>query len=192
MKNLFSKIRSLYWQIWPYDYRPFEVWYRLKCFCWHRYTTTQPRTMPWHSWTDRCDLLPHTIMEIFCQFWEKEVNGGHVDWQASNHTIKINDKEVNVYDVWQDIYIWWNDRYLKLYDKTNEEWFQFYEQHAKSEFTPIPNSQLLSWDTKYDSEENKQECDRLFNEYQNLEQKLEEELIENMVLICKTHRSMWT
>ena len=192
MSKIWRKIRRCYWKVWPFYLRPGEIWYSLKCNVWHRYTTVKPRTMPWNSWVDKVDLVPHVLFEMLCSFWEDEVLKGRTDFIESGHTIKIDGKDVNVYHVWENAYEWWNNVYLKEIDRTNEEWYTFHKSHNKSSFNPIPGTELSRWDSEYDSEENEKECSRLLKEARSRQTKLEEELIEHMVNIVKTHQSMWT
>src|SRR4030042_4189507 len=100
-------IKQLYWKYWPYDYRPMELWYKIKCWCWHRYTTVKPRYLG-HTWCDCDDLLSHTMFEILSRFIEKECSPGNVDWDYDNEHSTVRAKL-------QELYDWWHDYYNKQY-----------------------------------------------------------------------------
>ena len=71
-KTPWQKLKRLYWKTIPYDWRPGQIWYRLTCFLWKRYTTVKPRTLPYHTWCDRDVLMVHCMFEILCRFIEGE------------------------------------------------------------------------------------------------------------------------
>lgn len=68
---MLDKLRNFYWRLIPYDWRPGQLLYRMKCFFFKRYTTVKPRYLP-HTWCDRTAVLPHMMFEILSQFLEKE------------------------------------------------------------------------------------------------------------------------
>ena len=76
-------LKYAYWHTVPYDWRPGQIWCRLKCWAWKRYTTVKPRYLD-HTWCDRCDLLPHMMFEILCDFVEKECSPGCVEWYGEH------------------------------------------------------------------------------------------------------------
>ena len=188
--KLLDKIKHCYWQLIPYDYRPGQIWYKTKCFWWYRYSTVKPKTLP-HTWVDRSTLLPHCIFQILTDFWEKEVSRDIVDWKGTNHTIDINGIPVNVYDIWKDCYEWWQN-YLKIEDKVYDKWHEWAEQYSKLEWIPNKTDEWLTLNIQHTSEETEKEYRRLLKEAQEEERRLEEELLDRMILVIRTHQSMWT
>ena len=118
--TFWEKIKIKYWSIIPSEYRPGTLYYRLKCFVWYRYTTVKPKTMPWNTWTDCCDLLPHIMFQILCDFIEKEHPYEHFDTEDPHHReewIKL-----------RNLYFWWINIYVPYYqDDLNELLFERFE-----------------------------------------------------------------
>ncbi len=187
-------IQDKYWGNWPYDWRPGQLWYGFKCWSWHRYTTIKPKTLPYHTWCDRRELLPHFMFEILTQFVEKECSPGHVDWKASNHTVVVNEQEVNVRDEMQYLYVWWNTVYIKRGEKTHDEWYEFVNEHSKFIETPIvhDDEEYYEWGEKWDSKENEKIGDKLHDQAQDKLDKLERELQENMHRLVNLRTYLWT
>lgn len=84
-----------------------DLWYRLKCWAWHRYSTVRPRTLP-HTWCDRSHLLPHVMFEVLGRFLEEECGeDGIVDWDSDEqHRTAMAEMR----ELWR----WWNEEYLKF------------------------------------------------------------------------------
>ncbi len=148
---------SLYCRIVPYNWRCRQIWYKLKGFCWHRYTTVKPRTINFHTWCDRDALLAHTMFEILVQFVEKECSPSNVEWYCIKggdefdpscekdeypccakriipgedfNYKKINDpKAVWVLDEMKELIRWWQEDFLPHEDNAHREWHDFCEEH---------------------------------------------------------------
>lgn len=133
-----DKIRYFYWAHWSYDWRPGQIWYRLKCFLWKRYSTVKPRYLP-HTWCDRMELLPHTMFEILSDFIEGECSPGHVEWHGEyGHKIKVDGEEKYVRDEMQDLYDWWHVVYHKIYPEVSELLWEAARKHEMiSDFRDI-------------------------------------------------------
>jgi len=119
-------MRRVYHRIIPHDWRPSEIWYRLKCWGWKRYTTVKPRSLD-HRWCDRSQLLPLTMFEILAQFVEKELGGEDLSKSVVNwgenlpreewdvkfpghpHRITVNGEEKLVIHEILDLYRWFKD-----------------------------------------------------------------------------------
>jgi len=121
-------VKDRYYKTIPYNYRPEEIWYQIKCFLFKRYSTVRVKSLP-HTWCDRCDLLPHMMFQILSDFIEKECSPGNTDWIATNNTIKINNIEVNVREEMQALYDWWHKKYLKAYPNIQKDiWAKINEE----------------------------------------------------------------
>ncbi len=91
--SIWYKIYRVYFRNMPYCLRPGNIWYALKCWAWHRYSTIKPRVLN-HQYIDRSDLIPHLIFEVLCQFVEKEMYKNSTDWNFGkwkNAEEKINE-----------------------------------------------------------------------------------------------------
>lgn len=102
-----DRIKYFYWDWVPYDYRPLELWYRFKCFAWHRYTTVKPRAMG-HTFMDRCVLLPHLIFEVLCNYFERECDSKPVVDTGRA------DRDKDYAELW-DHYTWWTQTFLPCF-----------------------------------------------------------------------------
>lgn len=191
----FKGVYHAYWKIVPYNWRPGQIWYRLKCFCWHRYTTVRPRTIPGHGWCDRSHLLPHMMFEILSQFIEKECSPGIVDWEGSDHRVNVNGVSVNVRTEMQAIYDWWHKEYLPSVEHTHDEWHEFERLHRTNDMfdeddkTPEGN---YIFNPKYDSAENKEKSEELFLAACKKEADLDKKLKGMMHRIVRIVPFMWT
>lgn len=159
--SFLRKIKHTYWAIIPYDWRPHSIWYRLKCFVWHRYTTVHPRTLPWHTWTDRDSLLTHSIMEILSRYIEEEVLNtlwGHLSLPSNKVINEYNEFDNELEESWYnahkilwDAYVFWHqwkdfDPYIYVPKRTDRA---FVKKENEDYYTYIPenseNTQLLMW-----------------------------------------------
>lgn len=101
--TIWDRIRQYYYNTISYDWRLGQIWYRFKCWGWKRYTTVKPRNLP-HTWYDRGDLIPHLIFEVLCQFVEKEVRHGYIDWEyTAEHSFAKQEMD--------ELYKWWTEEY---------------------------------------------------------------------------------
>ena len=108
-----------------------RLWYKLKCWAWHRYNTIKPRYMP-HTWMDRDSLLEGCVFEVLSKFLEDECSPGCVDWYHEYATkVDFEGKEIFLRDAWQKIYDWYHNWYVpksedwvwEPYDGTNESFY---------------------------------------------------------------------
>lgn len=211
---MFQKIKYAYWKVVPHRLRPGELWYRFKCWIWHRYTTVKPRGLP-HTWYDRSGLMPRMIFEILSQFIEGECGEDcHIDWYYPNddgtlgHQVEVDGKRVNVLDEMKDIYDWWHNDYLVNYDHIHDEWHAHRKLHVHDVFTKITEQEtkdwvkefdpevdeeeLEEWDTQYSSPEAEVENKRIFKEANDRKDAYEKELNSRMHRIINIIPYMWT
>ena len=202
MKTL-EKIQDIYYSAVPFDYRPFQIWYRLKCWVWHRYTTVKPRTLKYHTWCDKDILLIHTMFEILSRFIEKECSPGIVDWYHEDayriipgypydyEQIKKNlEHSVLVRDEMQDLYDWWHKEYLLNVDNIFDKWHEWFTKHSvckkeDNRFIPL-------WTREWDTEENKKISTILRKEAHDREEDLRKELENRMVRLVYVSPFFWT
>jgi len=119
----YRNITLRYYNLVPYDYRPFQLLYRFRCWAWYRYTTVHPRTLPWHTWMDRDTLFEHCAFEILCQFVEKEKPAEH--WDLENSPNKdLWPKLFECYRWWKDVYetAWKRHESVSKYDADLTKW----------------------------------------------------------------------
>lgn len=185
---MFYKIKRLYWKLISYNWRPHEIWYRLKCFCWHRYTTTKPRYLS-HQWCDRCALLPHTVFEILSRFIEEECSPGHIEWYG-NYGHKINGKYVR--DEMQELYDWWHKVFNKAYPQVTRILWRY-----ANKYDPIVDWVKLDDEfEEYNPRWNSEESERLYGIYMDainkLERTMEKELKKRLHRVIEIMPYMWT
>ena len=191
---MLDKFEDLYYSIVPYEFRYYVLLQKLKNY-WRAYTTIKPRTLSKFQYTDAVELIPHCLFEILCRFVEQELSKNRIDWEGSAHTIETKTGTRNVYDVWMDLYRWWNERYIPYHDKCFERWHEFKEIHSRHEDIEMEDETfgtLYEWKTIWDSPENEEESNRLFRVCSDIEQTLYEELQEHMRLIVESRVYMWT
>lgn len=115
LNDLWETIRYRYWSLVPYDYRPGQLWYRLKCWAWHRYTTVHPRTLNYHGWCDRDVLLLHCCFEILCRFLEDECGtDGVIDWD-------FDEEHKQAMAGMRELYRWWKEDYPAIDDECHSK-----------------------------------------------------------------------
>lgn len=192
VRALKTKIRYAYWSIIPYDYRPNNVWYQLKCYLWKRHSTVKSRYLP-HTWCDKVDLIPHTIMEMLSQFIEQECSPGWVDWYCCPKTIEFYGNDWNVRDLMQHIYDWYHQVYIpKSNNNRSVDWYNFAAKHSRTPEEKLENG-LIRWlNPIWDSEENKKIGSRLFQRSIKIEAALERQLDEYCITIIRMREYMWT
>lgn len=117
-------LRKIYWRLVPFDWRPGQVWYRLRCFFWNRYTTVRPKTLSQygHGWVDRDVLLLHCCFAILSDFVEKEYDQMNVD--AARMRMRVEPafkKYVREMDLLKELYHWWKFEYPWAHRKMKQE-----------------------------------------------------------------------
>jgi len=159
----------------PHDYRPKELWYKLKCLCWKRYSTVKPRWLP-HTWIDRGDLLHYIAFELLVQFLDNEAH--IILWEA--------DERYYDYQEMLRLRDWWENRYLKA-DKLIEHLY-LYQQIDPSEdvLEPIPNTNF------YKMREPTVERKEIWNEINRINAQLSAELEANLAILINLRYLMWS
>lgn len=190
---MFDKIQDLYWQIVPYDWRLRQIVYRLRCFFWCRYTTVKPRTLPYHTWTDRDNLLAHCSFEILSRFIENECSPGNVDWYSDDcpHKIVVNGVEKWVRDEMQEIYEWWHNKYIKGQNDENERLHKEIEKVEPITYTGEKDGQWY-WEPQFKCEEDAVEWKGYMRALSDLERNIESELQLMLHRLVDIRQYMWT
>ena len=102
-------LKKLYWRWVPYNWRPGQIWYRLKCFCWHRYTTIKPKTLPYHTWCGKVHLILHCCFELLSRFMERELGIGTKDEHLGNINWDSDEAHKEALAEMRELYNWWKD-----------------------------------------------------------------------------------
>lgn len=175
-------IKYVYYKVLPYDYRPGQMWYKLKCFVWHRYTTVKPRQLD-HTWCDKTELVPHMMFEMLSKFLEKECSPGVVDWKGSNHRIQYGGHSRNVQEVMWHLYHWWHKVYLLKRYHEHDEWHKHFKENTLNDniFNPI-----------WKSNEDAAYSEKLFGRLMKKEEAILRELNENLKTIVDLIPFLWT
>jgi hypothetical protein len=183
----------------PYNYRPKEIWYKIKCFVWHRYTTIKSRYLD-HTWHDRVAVLPHTMFEILSRFIEGECSPGHVDWEGSGHTVEVNGETVNVRDEMQRLYDWWHTVYNKEFREVDQIIWKEAQKHEPTEmFVPYEPEEdeegkegWMEYDPQFPNEEDKEIYNSCMMALSKLERTQEQMLMERMHRLVNLTPYLWT
>ena len=171
-----------------------DLWYRFKCWAWHRYSTVRPRYLG-HTWVDRCELLPHVIFEIISDFVENECSPGHIEWYSENsHKVTVNGKEKFVRDELQDIYNWWHKKMHGSYPALEDELLEKMAMCSSDrELHAIPgNPRLMEWRQEWDDPERESDYKSLSEQYREFEDRVDREKLEYMHRAVNCYRSLWT
>ena len=196
MDSMIDKIRYTYWKIIPHDWRPGQIWYRLKCFVWHRYTTVKPRYL-YHTWCDRAEIMPHMMFEILAQFIEDECSPGHVTWYGEDgHKITINGQEKYVLDEMKDLVAWWDTVWNGEWEEVNEIlWAEAHKHDPTSEWTECSEEEesgMSYWDPQFQETEDGElwhKCVRSVSKLERIMYKARDERLHRMIPLM---RYMWT
>lgn len=196
-ETFIDKIKYKYWKIIPYDWRPHQLWYRLKCWAWYRYTTIKPRYLD-HTWCDKTELILHINFEMLMRFVENEVLPGPVDWGS--------DKEHrDAYIEMMDLYNWYKgcmehpDKYRSLLDLDFNELDDVLhkkirdEEHKPFDWIPEKNKEgKVKWYIMESYIINEQK----YRDYVRAMAKLEslhEQFLENQLIrLIKLRHWLWT
>ena len=200
-RKFLDSIKSLYWIVVPYDWRPGELWYRLTCWAWKRYTTVKSRYLP-HTYCDSVVLLPCTMFEILSRFIEKECSPGHVDWVGTGHMVKVHGKLVNVRDEMQEIYDWWHTDYHKRRIEEHDRISQLLTKHRPTSHTvPYDDDDKVcseeaalyfEWDPQFKSEEDRFITQTTFDSMHAMDRAYEKRLNEMMHRLVNLTPYLWT
>jgi len=173
----------------PYDWRPGQIWYRLKCFCWHRYTTLKPRYLG-HTWHDRCEILPHMMFEILSQFIEKECEPEErIEWYGE-YGHKIGDKYVR--DEMQELYDWWHEIYNKLYPAICERLWKKSKKYNPTVMWVDIEDDYQEYAPKWATPKDEKFYKLILDSIGNLEDRMAQELKNNLHRIIEIMPYMWT
>ncbi len=189
--GFFSDLKRCFRPWW----RPHNLWYKFKCWAWHRYTTVKPRTLKYHTWCDRNVLLAHAMFEILTQFIEEECSPGHVEWYGTDgHKITVDGEEKYVRDEMQDLYDWWHQQYLKRYPALEDKFCEAVHEHDKAHKLSNLRKEAGTcyWDPQYDTLENKKWGHALLMQLNYLERAVENALDRRLPRILAIRPYMWT
>ncbi len=200
--SLLDRVKRFYWKLIPYDWRPGQILYRLRCFFWYRYTVIHPITLPHYTWTDRCTLLPHFMFQILVDFVDKECSLVWVDWYGKYpHLIMVDGVEKNVRDEMQDLYDWWkkamsdNDEYSDIWDhdlrQEYENNFDLVHKISKSNFRKTDNGYYQLFHD-FESESDEKKWETLIRRNMDIQRLDQELLIQKMQRLCALQPYLWT
>jgi len=181
-----SYIQYVYWKIIPYNLRPGQLLYRLKCFCWHRYTTIKPRQLD-HTWCDKVELVPYVMFEMLSEFLEKECSSSIVDWEMSDHRIQYGGHSRNVQNVMWHLYNWWHKVYLIKYENEYNQWHEYHKVN-----TIKSNNFDIIWNPEWISNGHKRHADILFKRAMKKEAAMNQELNENLKYLVDLIPFLWS
>jgi hypothetical protein len=194
-----EKIKYAYWGIVPHDWRPGQIWYRFKCWAWHRYTTVKPRYLD-HTYCDRTMVMPHMMFEILCQFVEQECSPGCVEWYGEwSHKVAVDGEEKFVMDEMKELVEWWHTVWNKEVKEVEDMLWAEAERHQHTdEHTPVEGKDLFEgvslyeWEQHFATEEDKAIYNRCVMGCNNLDRIMHKALEARLQRIIPLIPSMWT
>lgn len=190
-KTVLERFEDFYSGIIPYEYRPKQIWYKLKGRFWSKFNTIKCRYLP-YTWNDRSEVLPHVMFEVLSRFIEQECSPGHIDWEGSGHTVTVNGKEKNVRQEMQDLYDWWHQSYIKEYEEIAHILYDEAEKHH-GEFVFEPDKNGFSFmNIKYESEEHEEINYVCMKAAMKLDKMRDKKLNEMMHRLVNLTTFLWT
>jgi len=193
-KDLITRIKYKYWEIWPHCLRPMTMWYNFKCWAWHRYSTIRCRHLP-HTWSDRRTLLLHASFQILTDFIDKECSPGHVEWYGDCcHQVEVNDVMENVMDEMKELYWWWNVVHEQSYPaKCDELWEIAGECSPKMLSKPMEGmDDFVELVMEYEDDEQRDKYTAVTKEIRDLEQYMDEQSEAMLKRLAAVRLWMWT
>ena len=159
-----------------------DLYYKLRAY-WYRYTTIKSRYLP-HTWRDKDEILEMTAFEILQRFIEDE--SYLVKWD--DVSCKLDGNTVNVMEEWQKILAWF-DRYRSF--EGNEP-----IHHAKPpqiKFQKIDDTcNISTMRFIFEDDNHKEEWHKAIEEQQEFEERITNEMTENLIKIVKLRKYMWS
>jgi hypothetical protein len=193
-KDLITRIKYKYWEIWPHYLRPMTLWYNFKCWAWHRYGTVRCRRLP-HTWSDRRTILLHASFQILTDFIDKECSPGHVEWYGeSPHQVEVDGVMENVMDEMLELYRWWNTVHEKEYPAKMDELWKTAEQYSPGmKSIPIEDRPgFYELKMIYVDDEQRDAYRAITNEINETERLMDEKAEEMLKRLAAVRLWMWT
>lgn len=189
-----DKIKHYYWHRWPYDWRPMQAWYRLKCFVWHRYTTVRSRYHG-HTWSDKTELVPHAMFELLSRFIEQECSPGHVEWYGEwGHKVTVDGEEKYVRDEMQGLYDWWHTVWNGEWREVEDIlWAEAHKHNPVSEFEPIEGQEgMVAWHQTFATDDDRDIYKLCVGGTSKLDRMMEAELQRRLHRLVNLIPYLWT
>ena len=189
-----NRTQERYYGVVPYDWRPPQIVYFLKCKFWTKPTTIKPRTLK-HGYCDKTELLPYLMFECLTQFIETECSPGPVAWYSSwpgnkfNHqwnTIQ-NGKQKYAMDELLDLYYWWSMVYLKEYPEVEKILWNEINNNE-----PIHYGKGKYWTPTFNCDTKKDVWKRCMKALNKLDEIMFAELTNRMKRLSDVRGFMWT
>lgn len=215
-----KKIKKLWWKIKYSNFitfftggifkHPYPIFYRIKCFIFRPYTTIKPRNLR-HTWCDTTELIPHMLFELLERFLVDEMNLSLETYTYINPPIVISGKEVNscnvidingkkknAYYEMARLLKWWHTEYIAVWNNQHP-----IQNKLIAEFEKYgdPRNFVDQWISKEDEKgrkfvqwENKpadkKRYDKAHKAWMKFDEKMSEDLIENMKILVSLHQFM--
>jgi len=121
----------------------------------------------------------------------KEENYTYYYKEMSDRLVDFGIGKKDPYYVLDYLYRWF-PFHLEKEERLGESWHEFNKVHCKRDFVSIPNSELLSWQSKWDTPENEAKASIMFKRYCKKSKALHKQLEENLILLIKLKDFLWT
>lgn len=179
LQKYINKIQKKYWKIVPYDYRPGQLWYRLKCRLWHRYNVVYVKTLP-STWVDRDHLLLHAAFQILVDFIEREDPVNTINIWYSDEWYPSREAE------WMELYglySWWIYEYPNpQHDKTLEKYHAIPSKEDDDNF----------FHSIYQNKQDEELAEQIFKQYMPESEAFDAKVDENLAKLISLRGHLWT
>lgn len=183
-----------YWDWVAYDYRPKELWYRITCKLFKKYSTVKSKYLD-DRWVDRDHLMSETMFQILSDFVEQECVESIVDWYYDDLEYKyvvVDGVKVRPIDEILTLYNWYHLKYKKAYPEIEEQlWDKVHDCGGKFRWEPTDHN-TCTLEQDFPDEEKQNKHDFLMSLHFQMEILVEEELNRMLVRLLNVRKYMWT
>lgn len=124
-KNYKDWIKTFYWRVVPFRYRPSFIWDRLSSKFWYKHTTIKPRTFKSDMFVEYGLLFPHVMFEMLIRYVEMQ----------QKEKRDIDPKLLELYNWWHLCYLPHHERMMNGALWENEdcvEWQKILERKCQA------------------------------------------------------------
>ena len=181
--SLPESVQCLYWRTIPYDYRPGQLWYWLKCRLYKKFNQVNIKSLT-YTYNDPEHVLEHAIFQVLVDFIEKEDPFNHFDTENSHHK--------NEWAELKELYLWWKNLYLDYHH--NWEKYHHVIPGGMSDivFTKIPGSNLSSMDFVYKPPDAKEFVHIWYKQNDEVDNFFYDELTKRAKRLIELRYLLWT
>jgi hypothetical protein len=188
-----ARLKYAYWWTVPYEWRPGQLWYALKCRLWKRYSTVKPRWLG-NTWVDRDTLLVHLMFEVLGQYLEREAGP---PTPAETSPCEYADAWADTRRELRELWRWWTEEYLTADERLEEKYLKGIESPKLRgvdvpEVPPEEQVGLRASIFQFSSDEAHMRWAEATTGKAYAEMKLEDELTTRLKRLVELRKGLWT